>query len=655
MKNTEILFENKFIALHLRLTDGVLYNDGVEDKLNGYSFKKDGSSVPLFAIPDFDMAAAKVEITDSTNNREGLSADARVMNIVFTQNSRRVAVELRTYENNPFIRISLALEGRFGKETEAVKKVEASGIENAEKSEQNNTDIIFGCPMSEKHIKVKTVVLRDITDENNTLVEETDTMVYPHIPFTSKGQLFLLDAYMSGAALMIAKEAPSFAGRVADSEYDVCINFAKSINVSGIGADLTREYDYSLDIPLFAVSFAAGKKKSLERAWRDYYRLDMKATLDGGIVSTSNTWGDRNQDAAVCEGFMLKEIECGKALGVGAVQIDDGWQKGKSANSKLAKSKLWGAGYYDSDPEYWSVDTQKFPNGLAPIADAAKDAGIKLGLWFSPDFANCYENYQKDADTLLDLHNKYGVAFFKIDGVKLEDKLTETRLAAMVDRVHRESGGKVSFNFDITAQRRWGYLYKRELGNLFVENRYTDFVNYFPHFTLRSVWQLCRYIPTAKLQMEFLNLRRCADKYGDDILAPNNYGIDWAFAAVMFACPLYWFEMSNLSQEDSEILTRIAAVRNAIAPDISYADVTPIGDEPDGLAFTGLRADCGSFGYLLLFRESGNEQGYDFDIPELVGKKLTKLAGEGDAVISDGKIHFTAKDPRSFVLLKYED
>ncbi len=654
MKSSSFLFENKFTALHLSFKNGVLCNDGLEDKQSGYIFKKDGSSLPLFKIPDFDMAAADVQITEGTDNRNGLSAKAKVMNILFTQNQRKVAVELRTYENNPFIRISFALEGVFGKETEMQVKSEASGIETEHKEEQRQIDIMFNCPTNEKHFKVKNVVLRDITDENNILVEETNTTVYPHVPFTAKGQLFLLDAYMPNESIMIAKEAPSFAGRVADSEYDLQINFAKSINVAGIGADLTREYAYSFDTPLYAVSFAAGKKDTLERAWRDYYRLDMKATLDGGIMSTSNTWGDRNQDAAVCESFMLNEIECGKKLGVNAVQIDDGWQNGKSANSKLAKSKLWGAGYYDSDPEYWSVDSLKFPNGLTPIAKAAKNAGIKLGLWFSPDFANFYENYQKDAETLLDLHQKYGVSFFKIDGVCLKDKLTETRLAAMVDRVHRESGGKVSFNFDITAQRRWGYLYKRELGNLFVENRYTDFVNYFPHSTLRSVWQLCRYIPTAKLQMEFLNLRRCAEKYGDDILAPNNYGIDWAFAAVMFACPLYWMEMSNLSQDDSKVLAHIAAVRNSIAPDLSYADVTPIGDEPDGIAFTGLRADCGSFGYLLLFRESGNDVSYDFDIPDISGKKLIHLAGEGEATACGGKIHFTAKNPRSFVLVKYE-
>ncbi len=654
MKDTVILFDNDYVALYLQFKDGILYTDRVVDKQSGYCFENCNFKTPLFNIPGFDMQASDVKITEFTDNRGGLSADAKVMNIVFADADRRVKAELRTYQSNPFIKVSFALEGKFGKEIKKTVFDNTSGIESAQKAKADDTDIMFACPTNEKHFKVKTVTLRDITDINNILAEECNTTVYPHLPFTAKGQLFLIDAYLSGEAMLIAKEAPSTAGRVVDSEYDLCVDFAKSISTAGIGADLTKEGDYTFDIPLYAVSFAIGSKATLERAWRDYYRLDIKHVLDGGIISTSNTWGDRNQDAAVCEEFILNEIAYGKTLGVNAVQIDDGWQKGTSANSKLAKSKLWGAGYYDSDPQYWSVNSSKFPNGLTPISSAAENAGIKLGLWFSPDFANCYENYKKDAETLLDLHRKYNVEFFKIDGVCLCDKLTETRLSAMVDTVYRESGGKVSFNFDITAQRRWGYLYKREYGNLFVENRYTDFVNYFPHSTLRSVWQLSRYIPVAKLQMEFLNLRRCTDKYGNDPLAPNNYSIDWAFAAVMFACPLYWMEMSHLCKKDSEALSRIAAVRNKIAPDLSYADVTPVGEEPDGVAFTGLRADCGDFGYLLLFRENSTDASFAFDIPELSGKRLTKLAGEGDAQICGNVVEFTAENMRSYALFKYE-
>ena len=201
---------------------------------------------------------------------------------------------------------------------------------------------------------------------------------------------------------------------------------------------------------------------------------------------------------------------------------------------------------------------------------------------------------------------------------------------------------------------RWGYLSQRQYGNLFVENRYTDWGNYHPHSTLRTVWMLSRYIPTAKLQMEFLNLRRNPDKYADDPLAPGLYPMDWAFAAVMFASPLCWMEMTHLSEEDCAVLASITSVWKEIAGELAWADVTGVGEEPDGVAFTGLRADCGDHGYLLLFRENSPEAEHRFSIPALAGKRLTKLAGSADADADGAYVRFTSDAPRTFVLVRYE-
>ena len=67
------------------------------------------------------------------------------------------------------------------------------------------------------------------------------------------------------------------------------------------------------------------------------------------------------------------------------------------------------------------------------------------------------------------------------------------------------TGGEAVFNLDVTAGRRWGYHYGNEYGNLFLENRYTDWSNYYPHWTLRNLWMLSRYVPPQNLQIEFLN------------------------------------------------------------------------------------------------------------------------------------------------------
>jgi len=650
------IFGNACTALHLALEDGVLYCGGIEDLRGGTFFGGGGRRVPSFSLPGVNLRGAAVDCERVRDDRGGLSAEAEELRIRFAKDGRSLTLTLRAYAENPFIRAELSLDGVFGQPAEERAAELESGIETAQKKPAApQAEVIFRCPIDEKHLKVRTVTLTDVTDANNILVSEQTTTVYPRRAYETKGQLFFVDAYLRGQMLMLVKEAPCVAARVADGAYDLRVEPASAVLMGGIGADFSREAAYTPDVPLYAVSFAPGSDAGeLERAWRGFYRLDMARTLAGGVPSMSNTWGDRSQDSAVCESFMLGEISRARKLGVQTVQIDDGWQKGLTANSRFAGTKVWGHGYYELDPDFWTPHPERFPRGLAPVIRAMEEAQLLPGLWFSPDLENDYESWERDAETLLGLHRAFGIRFFKLDGIDLASKQMETNLYAMIRRVHRHSEGRVSFNFDITARRRWGYLFRREFGNLFVENRYTDWGNYHPHSTLRTLWMLCRYIPAARLQMEFLNLRRNPQNYEGDPLAPDLYGIDWAYAAVMFACPLYWMEMTHLSDADAAVLAEIAAVRNSIADELAQADVTPVGDEPDGIAFTGLRADCGDHGYLLLFRENSPEAEHSFAIPALAGRRLTRLAGTADAAPCGNAVHFTAAAPRSFGLYRYE-
>lgn len=117
----------------------------------------------------------------------------------------------------------------------------------------------------------------------------------------------------------------------------------------------------------------------------------------------SNTWGDRSRDAALCESFMKKELECAEKLGVDIMQLDDGWQKGISANSaKKTAGSVWSSGFYREDPRFWDVDREKFPDGLRAIMSD----DTELALWFSADGDNDYENHERDARRLAALSEK---------------------------------------------------------------------------------------------------------------------------------------------------------------------------------------------------------------------------------------------------------
>ena len=58
-----------------------------------------------------------------------------------------------------------------------------------------------------------------------------------------------------------------------------------------------------------------------------------------------------------------------EARDAAVVQIDDGWQKGRSANSAKGKG-VWN-GYWAADPDFWQPDARRFPGGLAPVVRAA--------------------------------------------------------------------------------------------------------------------------------------------------------------------------------------------------------------------------------------------------------------------------------------------
>lgn len=73
--------------------------------------------------------------------------------------------------------------------------------------------------------------------------------------------------------------------------------------------------------------------------------------------------------------------------------IDDGWFKGRKNDR---------AGLGD-----WSVDTNKFPNGLSPMIGRINETGLDFGIWVEPEMIN--ENsdlYRTHPDWILEFPNR---------------------------------------------------------------------------------------------------------------------------------------------------------------------------------------------------------------------------------------------------------
>ena len=253
------------------------------------------------------------------------------------------------------------------------------------------------------------------------------------------------------------------------------------------------------------------------RRYQKYWR---KIIPERDDMIMMNTWGDRSQDASIGEDFLGKEIDVCQKLHLTHFQIDDGWQSGRSTGSASGKGTLWD----EWTKKDWQPDSGRFPSGMKTIGEYSGEKGVKLGLWFHPSNENEYARCEQDIETLIGLYNDYNIKCFKIDGVKLKTKKAESNFRHILDSVSKATNNDVVFNLDMTHDERAGYFYFYEYGNVFLENRYTDWGGYYPYWTLRNLWQLSKYVPAEKFQIEFLNNQRNRDKYPkDDIFARGEY------------------------------------------------------------------------------------------------------------------------------------
>ncbi len=447
--------------------------------------------------------------------------------------------------------------------------------------------------LAPEHIRLTQVTLLDQTDAHNQLVFEREWLPQRNeAALHLEGNLFVVEDSLTRAGLVFLKLAPLPHARPVKAPWDL------------EAGNKSRNFQITLpgrDYPWTVIAYAGGRAGRTE-ALQNFQRgmRSFQPGRDGMFLS--NTWGDRSRDARINSDFMRKEIAAGSALGVDVIQIDDGWQTGRTKNSARGAG-VW-TGYWAENPKFWQPDPVRFPGGLTPLAKEAAAKGMKFGLWFGPDSSNDFANWERDANRILELHRLDGIDYFKIDGVKALTKQAEQNLRRLFDRVQLETGGKVVFDLDVTAEIRPGYFGMSDVGPLFVENRYTDSHGYFPHQTLRNLWQLAAYVDPRRLRMEVLNNERNEAGYADDPLAPASYPADYLFASVMFANPLGWFETSNLSPAYTTAMGKLVRIWKEQRNELFADTILPVGEAPDGTNWSGFAAfnAARNAGYLLYFR-----------------------------------------------------
>ena len=519
------------------------------------------------------------------------------------------------------------------------------------------TSVLDRLRLKGAHWHGRAVEFWDVTDWNNNLLLERDFISYRRTPH--RGNILIVsDGTGESGGVVMLKEAPSSSSQLAYTNADFFSDFG-DFSVTGTGltaADVTPD-KWTQAYSTVLIPYAGGEFDAL-CALRSYQKTRRQLLPGRDEMVMMNTWGDRSQDAKVNETFCLAELERAARLGVTHFQIDDGWQSGKSPNSAVAKGSfkdIW------RNAGYWKPDSAKYPRGLRPVVERGRKLGIEVGLWFNPSVQHDFADWEKDAATLIGLYRDYGIRMFKIDGLAITSKLGEERLRAMFDSVMQATGNEVVFNLDATAGRRGGYHMLNRYGNIFLENRYTDWGNYYPYHTLRNLWMLSKYVPAECLQVEFLNKWRNVDKYpSGDPFAPSRYSFDYLFAITMASQPLAWMEAANLPDEAFSTGKLVKKYRT-VQHEFHSGTILPVGDEPSGRSFTGFQSVTSpAEGFLLLYRENTPVATATIDtwLPAGTEVELAPLFGDAEksrvTVGEHGRIPVSLRHPDSFAMYRYK-
>ncbi len=566
----------------------------------------------------------------------------------------------KIFPNCPVVVCDMYLKGKSAKWENAYRKELSMSLPSDERMHpyiDTNIFIIDKIGITGSNWKLKSIEFFDVTDDNNSLVQPYEKMLYRN-DVKMRGNVLLANSIDNGAGFFILKEAPVSTIQLYYHGFDFKARIGE-INTVGSGISPSNLSDTAW-IQGYSTVLGVGvdnSEQGLLLGLRAYQQLQRTIIPSRDEMIIANTWGDRSQDSRVNEAFILNEIDAAAKLGITHLQIDDGWQKGRSANSIIAKGsleKIW----HTSD--YWIPDTDKFPNGFKTVVNHAKSKGVSLSLWFNPSSDNSYENWEKDADVLIEIYKVYGIYMWKIDGVLITDKIAEINFKKLLDKVTTATNHQAVFNLDVTAGKRGGYFSYPQYGNIFLENRYTDWGNYYPYSTLRNLWQLSKYTPPQRFQIEFLNKWRNTNKYDSlDVLAPINYSFNYLFAITMVAQPLAWCELSSLPKEaflTSHLIKQYKLFRN----NLHSGKIFPIGEEPDGYNYTGFQSMLKDSGYFLIFRELNQSPSKSIKTWLKSGTKLRLIPLIGNASISkiikvnqNQTINFQVAEKNNFVLYKY--
>jgi alpha-galactosidase len=156
---------------------------------------------------------------------------------------------------------------------------------------------------------------------------------------------------------------------------------------------------------------------------------------------TYNTWFPYGSN--ITEDQIADEMRRAAAIGVELFVVDAGWWVGAGAE---------GQGDFSSALGSWTVDSDRFPDGLESLSNLAHDLGMKFGLWVEPE--------------------RIALSTAGLPGMARESWL------AMVDGSYTGDGTSAQLCLSASAARKWVFT---KLVNL-IETAHPDYLKWDTNF-----------------------------------------------------------------------------------------------------------------------------------------------------------------------------
>jgi len=359
------------------------------------------------------------------------------------------------------------------------------------------------------------------------------------------------------------------------------------------------------------------------------------------IFLMTNIWGAGQGSKGAREDNVIREIKSSADLGIDVVQIDAGWQ------SSEMREKT-------SNPS-----AEAYPNGWGKVMALAKDKNIKMGIW------NTAASIVKVPNKLIDLNDE-GFNYFKIDiGTwSTYDMLYD--LTQNARNLVKHSQHEAVINWDVTHKGlRVGYLFNREYGNLFLQNRRLQMDGrkkssshaYVPRRILKDQWLLTSYLNLNQIMLNVMTTEHVLLEFSNASL----YGDVYSFAITMMSSPLFFTETWKYSPESRKAMKEVIGIYKQHRNMLYKGYVFSLGERPGDNSWTGFQNYHPSedFGYLTLFRGINNrETEKAISLRFIKDKELLiedLLTGEAKKIRVDktGRVLFEIDKPADFRFYKY--